>query len=314
MCDLFADLPEAIDNTVEIAMRCGYYPKKRNPILPRLHRRHRRSGRGREGGSRRTGAAEARTKAGDAHRHRRHRPGFSEAEYRERLEFELGVIEKMKYPGLLPDRRRLHPMGQGAGHSGRAGPRLGRRLAGRLWVSPSPTSTRCASPAVRALPQSRPRVDAGLRHRLLPGPARGGDPLRAGQVRHATRSRRSSPSERCRRAPCCATSAACCRCPTARSTASQDGAGQSGQPGERWRARSRKSRSSGDGRRGRAGRQTCSTSARSSKASTATPRPTPPASSSATGRCRAGAAVPRSALRHAGHAVQHEVVERRPAS
>jgi DNA polymerase-3 subunit alpha len=34
----------------------------------------------------------------------------------------------------------------------------------------------------------------------------------------ATRWRRSSPSARCRRAACCATSAACCRCPTARST------------------------------------------------------------------------------------------------
>ena len=34
----------------------------------------------------------------------------------------------------------------------------------------------------------------------------------------ATGSRRSSPSASCRPAPCCATSAACCRCPTARST------------------------------------------------------------------------------------------------
>jgi DNA polymerase-3 subunit alpha len=36
MCELFADLPEAIDNTIEIAMRCGYYPANRNPILPRF--------------------------------------------------------------------------------------------------------------------------------------------------------------------------------------------------------------------------------------------------------------------------------------
>ncbi len=27
MARLFADLPEAIDNTVEIALRCSYYPK-----------------------------------------------------------------------------------------------------------------------------------------------------------------------------------------------------------------------------------------------------------------------------------------------
>ena len=36
MAELFADLPEAIDNTVEIALRCSYYPKNRNPILPRF--------------------------------------------------------------------------------------------------------------------------------------------------------------------------------------------------------------------------------------------------------------------------------------
>ena len=36
MAKLFADLPEAIDNTVEIALRCSYYPKTRAPILPRF--------------------------------------------------------------------------------------------------------------------------------------------------------------------------------------------------------------------------------------------------------------------------------------
>ena len=29
MAALFADLPEAIDNTVEIARRCSYYPEER---------------------------------------------------------------------------------------------------------------------------------------------------------------------------------------------------------------------------------------------------------------------------------------------
>src|SRR5690606_24089011 len=36
MAALFADLPEALDNTVEIALRCSYYPKTRAPILPRF--------------------------------------------------------------------------------------------------------------------------------------------------------------------------------------------------------------------------------------------------------------------------------------
>ena len=33
---LFADLPEALENTVEIARRCAYAVAKRKPILPRF--------------------------------------------------------------------------------------------------------------------------------------------------------------------------------------------------------------------------------------------------------------------------------------
>jgi DNA polymerase III alpha subunit len=85
--------------------------------------------------------------------------------------------------GLLPDRRRLHPVGEGARHSGRSGPRLRRRLAGRLVADHHRPRSDALRAAVRALPQSRTRVDAGLRHRFLPGPARRGDPLRAGEIR-----------------------------------------------------------------------------------------------------------------------------------
>ena len=84
---------------------------------------------------------------------------------------------------LLPDRLRLHPVGEGAGHSGRAGARLGRRLARLLCAHHHRSRSDALRSAVRALPQSRARVDAGLRHRLLPGPARRGDPLRAGALR-----------------------------------------------------------------------------------------------------------------------------------
>ena len=34
MAAQFADLPEAMENTIEIARRCAFRPKKRNPILP----------------------------------------------------------------------------------------------------------------------------------------------------------------------------------------------------------------------------------------------------------------------------------------
>ena len=36
MVELFADLPEATEKSVEIAMRCAYRPLTRKPILPRF--------------------------------------------------------------------------------------------------------------------------------------------------------------------------------------------------------------------------------------------------------------------------------------
>ncbi|MDX8529343.1 DNA polymerase III subunit alpha [Mesorhizobium sp. VK25A] len=101
MARLFSDLPEAIDSTVEIAMRCSYYPKNRSPILPRF-----------------TGAdaadKDAAEKAEAAELARQAReglekrlaahgptPGYTVEQYRERLEFELGIIERMKFPGYF---------------------------------------------------------------------------------------------------------------------------------------------------------------------------------------------------------------------
>ncbi|MER9465209.1 DNA polymerase III subunit alpha [Mesorhizobium sp. M0482] len=100
MARLFADLPEAIDNTVEIALRCSYYPKTRNPILPRFA--------GRDVADADAAVkAEAQELARQAHEGLEARlahgptPGYTVEQYRERLDFELGVIEKMKYPGYF---------------------------------------------------------------------------------------------------------------------------------------------------------------------------------------------------------------------
>ena len=219
MAALFADLPEAIDNTVEIARRCSYYPEDPQPDPAALRRRRcRRRRRGGEGRGRRTGAPGARRAGRAACRARADARASREEHYRERLDFELSRHREDEVSRLFPDRRRLHQMGEGAGHSGRTRPRLGRRLAGRLCDDHHRHRPAALLAAVRALPQSRPRVDARLRHRLLPGPPRRGDPLRPGEIRPRPGRARSSPSERCRRAPCCATSAASCRCPTARST------------------------------------------------------------------------------------------------
>lgn len=100
MMELFADLPEALENTIEIAQRCSYVLKKRGPILPRF-----------------TGASEDPDEADRAEGQELRRqavegldqrlaalgmaPGYTEQEYRDRLDFELGVIERMKFPGYF---------------------------------------------------------------------------------------------------------------------------------------------------------------------------------------------------------------------
>ncbi|WP_411956272.1 DNA polymerase III subunit alpha [Arvimicrobium flavum] len=101
MVALFADLPEAIDNTVEIAQRCSYYPKKRSPILPRFT----------TGGS--TDPEEAEKAEAAELRRAAHEglelrfatqglsAGFTEDDYRKRLDYELGIIERMKFPGYF---------------------------------------------------------------------------------------------------------------------------------------------------------------------------------------------------------------------
>jgi DNA polymerase-3 subunit alpha len=116
MAVLFADIPEALENSVEIAKRCNLELSLGRSFLP----------------------------------------DFPVPRWASRL---------------LPDRRRLHQLGQAQRHPGRPGARLRRRLAGRLCARhhrPRPAALR---PAVRALPEPRAGVDARLRHRLLPGTA-----------------------------------------------------------------------------------------------------------------------------------------------
>ena len=97
MAALFADLPEAVASTVEIAQRCAFRPRVQAPILPRFSVG--------EGGAAVDEAAELRKRAeaGLERRIKAHglAPGRTVEEYRERLAFELEVIEGMKYPGYF---------------------------------------------------------------------------------------------------------------------------------------------------------------------------------------------------------------------
>src|SRR5919199_1368795 len=98
MAALFADLPEAVASTVEIAQRCAFRVPKRKPILPRFT-----GGAGEEAAE--AEAAELRRQAEAGLRRRLdtagRAPGIDDETYRKRLAYELDVIERMKFPGYF---------------------------------------------------------------------------------------------------------------------------------------------------------------------------------------------------------------------
>jgi len=88
MVTLFADLPEAIENTIEIAKRCAFKVYKRDPILPKFADDE---------------VVELRRQANAGLQARLAvipHAGTVE-EYQERLDFELGIIEGMGFPGYF---------------------------------------------------------------------------------------------------------------------------------------------------------------------------------------------------------------------
>ena len=110
MATLFADLPEAVENTVEIAKRCAFKAYKRDPILPKFADDE---------------VAELRRQAQQGLKDRLavipHAAPVEE--YEKRLEFELGIIEGMGFPGyflIVADfikwaKERSIPVGPGRG-------------------------------------------------------------------------------------------------------------------------------------------------------------------------------------------------------
>jgi DNA polymerase-3 subunit alpha len=99
MTELFADLPEAIENTIEVARRCSYRPREHAPILPQFLGGTRAEAQGE------TEAAELRrqSEAGLARRLEEEgtAPGFDASAYADRLAFELNVITGMNYQGYF---------------------------------------------------------------------------------------------------------------------------------------------------------------------------------------------------------------------
>ena len=101
MAVLFADLPEALASTVEIAERCAFRPKTRKPILPRFT-----VGAGANAAdaqSEETAEMRRQAEEGLGNRLRVHglAPGTSDEDYRARLAFEIDVITRMNYSGYF---------------------------------------------------------------------------------------------------------------------------------------------------------------------------------------------------------------------
>jgi DNA polymerase-3 subunit alpha len=92
MRKLFSDLPEACDNTIDIARRCAFLVKKRDPILPSFPTGDGRSEpdelahQAREGLKMRLDGLEL---------------AVDEQVYWDRLDFELGIINRMGFPGYF---------------------------------------------------------------------------------------------------------------------------------------------------------------------------------------------------------------------
>ena len=92
MRELFADLPEACDSTIDIARRCAFLVTTRAPILPRF-----------DTGAGRDEPAELEHQAREGLRARLQQvtPAAPEEEYWKRLEWEVGIIVQMGFPGYF---------------------------------------------------------------------------------------------------------------------------------------------------------------------------------------------------------------------
>ncbi|MGM0583996.1 MAG: DNA polymerase III subunit alpha [Pseudomonadota bacterium] len=88
MAARFADLPEAIDNTVEIARRCAFRARTRDPILPRFAEDE-------------VEELRRQAKAGLEARLATNPLSASREDYDARLDYELKVIEDMGFPGYF---------------------------------------------------------------------------------------------------------------------------------------------------------------------------------------------------------------------
>jgi len=93
---LFADLPDALANSVEIAMRCSHRVRTRKPILPTFAQPG-------EAASDEDAELKRQAEEGLAKRLAFHgtAEGLTEKDYYDRLAYEVGIIQRMQFPGYF---------------------------------------------------------------------------------------------------------------------------------------------------------------------------------------------------------------------
>src|SRR5712671_3330030 len=98
MAVLFADIPEALASTVEIAERCSFRPLTRKPILPRFT-----VGAGADAAVEEAAELRRQAEEGLSRRLKVHglSQGMTDEDYQKRLAFELDVITRMNYAGYF---------------------------------------------------------------------------------------------------------------------------------------------------------------------------------------------------------------------
>lgn len=111
MVELFADVPEAIQNTIEIAKRCAVRPRLRDPMLPDFSTGA-SSDDGEEASTGEASSAPIKDEGAELQRQAEEglrarldahglAPGFTEKDYADRLALEVGIIRDMGFPGYF---------------------------------------------------------------------------------------------------------------------------------------------------------------------------------------------------------------------
>ena len=174
MVESFAEFPGAVESTLEIADRCDVEIALGGQLIPSFDCPD--------------GLSEKeylRSLVLEGMRERYGDPLPANAV--ERMEMELGVIDKMGFNAYFLIVWDFVNWSKSNGIAVGPGRGSGGRLDHRLLAADHRRRPAGLRPAVRALPERRARVDAGYRHRLLRARPRARDPLREGEVRHRAR-------------------------------------------------------------------------------------------------------------------------------